>query len=59
MPPITILSHGVRNPMTASKVEYVDFLPEYPASHPNGYAYVINTHALHPDIIEKAFTSVQ
>lgn len=45
--------------MTASKVEYVDFLPEYPASHPNGYAYVINTHALHPDIIEKAFTSVQ
>ena len=45
--------------MIAQKVEYLDFLPEYPASHSDGYAYVINTHALHPDLIEKALTSVR
>ena len=43
MPPITVLSHGAQNPMTAAKVEYIDFLPDYPASDPNGYAYIINT----------------
>lgn len=44
--------------MTASKVEYIDFLPEYPASDPDGYAYVIDTRQLHPDVIAKSFTSV-
>lgn len=59
MPPVTVLSHGARNPMTAAKVEYIDFLPDYPASDPNGYAYIINTRALHPDFVGKALTSVR
>lgn len=44
--------------MTALKIEYIDFLPEYLVLDPNRYAYIIDTQQLYSDIIAKSFISV-
>jgi hypothetical protein len=52
------LTTGAPSPVSAQKIEYTNHLPEYPQTHPQGYAYVINFHQSQPEKIRSALTSV-
>jgi hypothetical protein len=38
----TPLTEGGNHAISAAEIEFVPLLPEYPKTHPNGYAYVVN-----------------
>ncbi|KAJ5817626.1 hypothetical protein N7447_007634 [Penicillium robsamsonii] len=55
----TPLTSGTYNPISASEIEYVPMLPEYPQTDPKGYAYVVNLQGLCIEEKEEAMQHVQ
>ncbi|CAI7611440.1 unnamed protein product [Penicillium viridicatum] len=55
----TPLTDATNNPITATEIEFVPLLPEYPRTHPNGYAYVVNLRHLSPHERKHALDLVQ
>lgn len=55
----TPLTSGTYNPISASEIEYVPMLPEYPQTDPKGYAYVVNLQGLCMEEKKEAMQHVQ
>lgn len=43
------LTNATHNPLTTVVVRFTEYLPEYPATHPYGLTYVINTQGMTRD----------
>lgn len=40
------MTNGSRNPLSAAYIEVVPVIPEYPRTHPDGYAYIVDLQYL-------------
>ncbi|KAJ5491665.1 hypothetical protein N7539_003232 [Penicillium diatomitis] len=53
------LTNGLPEPVSATVIEHVAMLPEYPQTHDAGYAYVVNLEGLSTKQAKAAVTSFQ
>jgi hypothetical protein len=53
-----VITSSKRNPLSVHEVIFTHSLPDYPKTHPNGIAYVVNLQGMTPEEKKSQFSNV-